>query len=116
MSIRKGNNIIASGGLSDINLVHKTGDEIIQGHKTFTQEVYLKNPSMDIETPPSSTYIDNPIRFVDKNGNVTSTLVFRQETTNSIASRVNALKMHMAAKGGNPMANFIMGARKNDQQ
>ena len=37
-------------------------------------------------------------------------------STNSIASRVNALKMHMAAKGGNPMANFIMGARKNDQQ
>lgn len=59
--------------LDDSNLVHKTGEESIGGHKTFTDyittngSIYLKDDNIDMATPPS---INNNwyVLFTDKNG------------------------------------------------
>ena len=79
MSIRQGSVLVANGvGLTDSNLVHKTGDETIAGAKTFTSNIsitkdapysFYKSTSYEKGTAASSdTYIMN---FVgrDKNNN-----------------------------------------------
>lgn len=58
--------VIDKGLADDSNVVHKTGNETINGTKTFTQIVNIKNNNFDLTVTPSSTLTSNFI-FKDKN-------------------------------------------------
>lgn len=70
----------------DGNLVHRTGNETIQGVKYFDNVVYLhnnmsnKNSQMDLLTTPANTLYAHYM-FVDKNNQVTAYIQYGQQNT-----------------------------------
>ena len=53
--------------INDSNVVHKTGDEIITGHKIFTNNIDRNVNAIRGQTPSADSYSD--IRFTDNNNN-----------------------------------------------
>jgi hypothetical protein len=49
------------------DVVHKTGDEIISGIKTYTDTIFRKNNDTDYTTAPSSDTITKALHIRDKN-------------------------------------------------
>lgn len=69
----------------DENLVHRTGDETINGAKVFTGGILKKNSAVDLQVNPSANQHNN-IPFIDKNNVDLGYLEHVQTTTG-----VNAL-------------------------
>lgn len=63
----------------DSGVVHKTGDETINGTKTFTQTVNIKNNNFDLNVTPTNN-IFSTIAFRDKNNTTTASLQNSQRT------------------------------------
>lgn len=62
--------------------VHKTGDETIDGIKTFTQDIICLNNYIDLTVTPSSTLYSNFI-FKDKNHQNVSFIQYAKRNTDS---------------------------------
>ena len=69
----------------DENLVHRSGNETINGTKIFTDTIYKKNSTLDLQVNPSSAQFNSFI-FIDKNNVAMCYLEHVQTTTG-----VNAL-------------------------
>lgn len=64
----------------DENLVHRSGDETINGIKVFTDTIYKKNSALDLQVNPSSNQY-NSFLFIDKNNVAMGYLEHLQTTT-----------------------------------
>lgn len=63
--------------------VHKTGNETINGIKTFTSDIYFKNNYIDLTVTPSSAMYSNFI-FTDKNNQVVSYMQYAKTTKDDV--------------------------------
>lgn len=78
--------VIDKGLADDTNVVHKTGNETINGVKSFGDLVYLhsnmsnKNSQMDLFTTPANT-LYSQYTFVDKNGELCAYMQYGQQNT-----------------------------------
>lgn len=77
---------------NDPNAVHKTGDETINGNKTFTDNIIKKNSALDLQVNPSSDQY-NSFLFADKKNAVMGYLEHIQMTTG-----VNVMGLHTRDK------------------
>lgn len=64
----------------DENLVHRSGNETINGAKTFTQGITIQNSDIDLTiTPTSNKY--STYRFTDKNNKALGVVQYAQRST-----------------------------------
>ena len=56
-----------SNKANDIEVVHKSGDETINGIKTFSNDVYSKNDAADLSVTPTFYHSNHNYIFTDKN-------------------------------------------------
>ena len=62
------------------DVVHTSGSEDISGYKKFTNNVYMKNNSIDVTTIPTADQF-SAYGFIDKNEKTLSTIQYVQRTT-----------------------------------
>lgn len=68
-----------NGKANDSDVVHRRGDETIDGTKTFTQNVTIKNNDIDLTVTPTNN-IFSTIAFRDRNNTTTAALQNSQRT------------------------------------
>lgn len=103
----------------DSDVVHKTGDEVIEGLKTFHHSaadthLSMVDTAMDVTTAPSA-FRGRAFRIYDKNDNIVGDTRFRQETTGEVNAALvarytapNASKYTVTLKV-TPNANGVAG-------
>ena len=79
----------------DENLVHRTGNEAISGVKTFTNDIFRKNTSVDLTVTPTG-YTNTNIIFADKNNKTIAHFAYVQRP-----SGVNDVGIFAWDKNGN---------------
>lgn len=84
--------VIDKGLADDTNVVHKTGNETINGIKTFTQEINIQESDIDLTiTPTSNKY--SQFFFKDKNNKILGIIQYAQRSTD-----VNDLDLYVYDK------------------
>lgn len=78
--------------LTDPDVVHKTGNEDINGNKSFLTNVYLRNNDIDINTPPETNKYHS-INANDKNGQRFAAFEVEHNINGAFLSRVQANRL-----------------------